>query len=482
MRAEKAYEFEVMIKNPENIQEVADSSGLWTEAEIKKMCESAIGYSVAEKACYCIHDKDKYVKDSEKHKKGENKAIHVHVMFFLNKSMTPLQLAEALEKVAGRNVDVNRIEKMRNGGHMSVDSKYAIAVAYLIHAYKKGAGRPDFPQNYKGEPWDGYTWLYKEDEPKCYGTTFERELETAQKAIENEIAKGNGESVIKAVYAGEIREFEIFEKCSPEAYRKICRELPNAFEYAYGVKAGNPEKKNCVFITGKAGSGKTTLAKKICEAENLSYYIASAGKNPLDGYKGQDCIIFDDLRDNIYQPTELLKILDNDTACEAPARYHDKNLSFCKMIIITAVKPLENWYKNAFAKENEDSRQLYRRIETKIEIGKRMIEVYGYNKQSGKYDLKESYENIFSASKAPAKGYKAIVKALAKVKKFVRRMTKAEADQERLNNKEKPKTYIPIPEIKVEGYTYPEYGQLNSEEWKKLMKETFPDFQQLSFE
>ena len=94
---------------------------------------------------------------------------------------------------------------------------------------------------------------------------------------------------------------------------------------------------NCIFITGASGTGKSTYAKQIASENNLSVYISSGSNDVLDDYQGQDCIILDDLRPSCMGLSDLLKMLDNNTASTVKSRYKNKVLE-CKMIIITTTR------------------------------------------------------------------------------------------------------------------------------------------------
>jgi hypothetical protein len=79
----------------------------------------------------------------------------------------------------------------------------------------------------------------------------------------------------------------------------------------------------------------------------------------MEGYTGQDIIIFDDLRDTVFAFDDLLKILDNHTGSLIKARYVNKWFRGTH-IFITSTKPLNEWYRSMA--QQERLKQLYRRI------------------------------------------------------------------------------------------------------------------------
>lgn len=147
------------------------------------------------------------------------------------------------------------------------------------------------------------------------------------------------------------------------------------------------ESKQVIYIQGLGGTGKTTYAKIIAEQyfSKDEIYITSGGDNPFDEYYGEKCIIIDDFRDSMMKLNDLLKLLDNNTNSNVGARYHNKNLARCKVIILTSVIKVEDIYINA----SEDRFQIYRRInymqitgDLKINV---TLKLYEYNKSENKY-------------------------------------------------------------------------------------------------
>ena len=131
-----------------------------------------------------------------------------------------------------------------------------------------------------------------------------------------------------------------------------------------------------VFITGDSGTGKTTYAKQLCDSLGYDYAVSSSNNDSFQDYQGQKAFIFDDLRDSAFSLTDLLKILDNNTASSIKSRYNNKVFNG-KLIIITSCKPLMNWYNGESSNVSEESLyQLYRRINTYIKVTEGTIFIY----------------------------------------------------------------------------------------------------------
>lgn len=117
-----------------------------------------------------------------------------------------------------------------------------------------------------------------------------------------------------------------------------------------------------VFINGASGSGKTTLAKFMATSCNYDYFVSGSGKDILDGYDKEECIILDDLRQDSFTKSELFKLTDNNTNSSVKSRFCNKDISTCKLMIITSILPphrLYNWEDT----QEESFKQLARRLQ-----------------------------------------------------------------------------------------------------------------------
>ena len=115
-----------------------------------------------------------------------------------------------------------------------------------------------------------------------------------------------------------------------------------------------------IYISGNAGSGKTTLAKFLAEMSNYDYFVSGSGGDILDGYDKEECIILDDLRGDSFTKAELFKLTDNHTNSSVKSRYRNKDISRCKLMIITSVKTPYNLYN--WNDDKEPSNQFARRL------------------------------------------------------------------------------------------------------------------------
>lgn len=126
----------------------------------------------------------------------------------------------------------------------------------------------------------------------------------------------------------------------------------------------NGERKQA-WIFGLAGSGKTELAKEFCRMNNYAdrdIYITSSGSNPFDDYKGQPCVIVDDIDSETMSPKTMLKLADCFTGSAVRARYVNKVILADYVIFTSTISP-QTWW-NSIHDEKTDGNvfQLLRRL------------------------------------------------------------------------------------------------------------------------
>lgn len=128
-----------------------------------------------------------------------------------------------------------------------------------------------------------------------------------------------------------------------------------------------------IFVTGKAGAGKTTYSKMLLEKLNMDYAVSSSSNDPFQDYMGQKAMLLDDLRWRDFALSDILKMLDNNTNSSIRSRFNNKVFNG-ELIVITCSIPLKYWYR--LDAGIEDLKQLYRRIGTYIVVDTHEITVY----------------------------------------------------------------------------------------------------------
>lgn len=159
-----------------------------------------------------------------------------------------------------------------------------------------------------------------------------------------------------------------------------------------------------VFVTGKAGCGKTYYAKKFLASLNYDFCISSSSNDPFQDYLGQKAIILDDLRDNSFEFQDLLKILDNNTSSSVRSRFANKVFNG-EMIVITSSVPLFEWYKVNQFDRTDTVNQLYRRISCYVVVTKDEVTVFdeGINDYGRPNGLGQVYKNELAVIKKEKK-------------------------------------------------------------------------------
>lgn len=302
---------------------------------------------------YILHDKDTYTEEDEKrnneHKAGTLKKPHYHIFLRLKDSTDSKYIAAAfgvaeqyVNKVKGKWVDVLLYATHRN----AVD-KYQYSDEEVVSNF-------DF--------------------------TTVRDKEEKKKSDNKYL-----DTIIDKIDSGEIREYNLTKYISMKDYIKFERQIKRAFEYRTQKMKGIDRDMKCIYIQGVSGAGKTTYAKRIAEDKNMSYYISSGSNDVLDDYKGEDCIILDDLRPSCMGLSDLLKMLDNNTASSVKSRFKNKVLE-CRLIIITTTLPIETFFRNVFSEEVESAIQLYRRCSVLIKMDLKSMDLYSFNNTTRVYD------------------------------------------------------------------------------------------------
>lgn len=279
---------------------------------------------------YILHDKDN----------DEN--LHCHLALRFNGAVPTTAIINKLRK-AGVELDETRLEKVKG--------KWASIVSYLTHRNAPEKHQYDYSEVVANFDVESMTEQYME-----------------QKRTKDEKEERKNE-IITLIASGVIREYNLDEYISPTEYNDFKRAIDNAFRYRKLKRTTEIGKEDrgmeVIFITGASGVGKDEFAKDYAIQNGYSLYRCSNSEKPFDDYKGQDVVVWSDARDNERKPTEILRLLDNHQNTLEHARYSNIVLE-CKTFIITSIKPLSEWYAEAYKDRKEDRAQLYRRVKTVV--------------------------------------------------------------------------------------------------------------------
>ena len=326
-----------------------------------------------------IQDYALIVHDKDKDENGEYVKPHVHCVIRLNNAYAPSTLSNWI-LTKGANVNVHNIEYAKG--------KFMHMLAYLTHS--------NAPEKYQ----------YADEEVI---SNFDWKKEVAK------LPYTDMDNLLNMIETGEIREYNKTKYIPMHTMVEHQLKIERAFkwraqrrieEIREGVGDGQMGI-DVIYIEGESGAGKTTYAKMLCDERNYSYCISSSANDPLQDYMGQDALILDDLRGTTLTASDLLKLLDNHTRSSVKSRYNNKWLYECKLIIITSVFSLEQFFKSMKESEQEPIEQFKRRCETRIKMTKARIMIYAYNVVTKNYEpvaeAKNSIINLYEQEQAKRK-------------------------------------------------------------------------------
>ncbi|HJC48551.1 MAG TPA: hypothetical protein IAA04_10910 [Candidatus Lachnoclostridium pullistercoris] len=296
---------------------------------------------------YILHDKDKLAD-------GTLKYGHWHIAMRFNRGRRISDVASWF------GIPENFFNHSKTG-------KYDDMLAYLIHA-----NAPDKFQYDSSEVqanFDYREWLkeYKANEKKKL--TENRRNELIEMAANGTMRRYNYSQFIRA------KEWDTYK-----------RSIQNSWEYRDNAIRSTKRQMEVIYICGTGRCGKSTLAAQIIERKGYSYENSGSSKDRMAPYNGQDAYILDDIRGNSFGFDDLMGILDNFVNRDVPARYRDKSLSECKLMIITTTQPIKEFFKElAIDRPTEPIQQLYGRCGTLIEMDRDNIKIMEYDNEKQEY-------------------------------------------------------------------------------------------------
>lgn len=348
--------------------------------------ESGLDHNAVKDYAYILHDKD--VNDD-----GSLKAAHWHIYIRFKDSTPTTSICNWF------GITSNYICRIKG--------RFADALSYATHKNDKNK------------------YQYLDEEVKS-NFDFIKERDTARG---REVDKQRREEIVDLITSGVIREYNYTDYITPREYDKFKKTIDNAFNYRRDKLEGSDRNMKCIYVCGEAGTGKTTWAKELAQQNEYSYYISSGSNDLLDNYKGQDCLILDDIRPNYIDVSDLLKLLDNHTNSTVRSRYKNKMLE-CKLVVITTSVSMETFFRNLIGDSRESLQQLRRRCEMYIKMTALTMSVQLWQSESNKYMYVGTYDNPV------ANKYSKHDRTLEEAKEYVDNMIlfPVKADNETISN------------------------------------------------
>lgn len=198
-------------------------------------------------------------------------------------------------------------------------------------------------------------------------------------------------NLLDLLYAGEITKSEIEERLTGSQYAKAKHKIDTVHLKRLEIQAESwrHEMKNknaivtIIWLFGKAGTGKTRLARQYAEQFDPNYFITGSIRDPFQQYNLEHVVILDELRPHQFDYSDLLKMFDpyNDRAM-ASSRYFDKPL-LANVYIITSPYSPYNFFLELTKKKQtshiDSWGQLMRRLTLVVEISKEYLQFYKYS-------------------------------------------------------------------------------------------------------
>ena len=323
------------------ICEICQGIQFLTEDKIKEaVCKRAI-----KQYAYILHDKDTYTDEDEKknpkHKAGSLKEPHWHICLKFADSQDTKYVARWF------GIEEQYVNKSKSG-------HFEDMLLYLTHI--------NASEKYQYSPNEVRSNIDYKQFVEKNGTLLTRK-----------------EEIIEKIVSGEIREYNYSNYISANDYVKYAAQIEKAYAYRRDkIYTGN-RNLEVIYITGASGTGKTSFAKMLAENKGYTSYITGSDNDLLDGYKGEECLILDDLRGSSMRFSDFIKMIDNNTDTREKSRYYNKNITECKLIIITSIHNMDTFYNNIFAEKDEPLIQFQRRCKTYLEMDSYTISAYSFD-------------------------------------------------------------------------------------------------------
>lgn len=117
--------------------------------------------------------------------------------------------------------------------------------------------------------------------------------------LEEESEKVDKADLIERCSNGTITRRNFYQFIDAQTYVKYQKTIESAWDYyerCKEIEFGNRRALEVIWIFGKTGTGKTTIATLFAEHAGLLYYLSASGKDAISDYKDEDVLILDDPR------------------------------------------------------------------------------------------------------------------------------------------------------------------------------------------
>lgn len=198
------------------------------------------------------------------------------------------------------------------------------------------------------------------------------------------------DNLLDLLYTGDITKSEIEQRLTGSQYAKVRQKIETVYLKRLETQAelwqqemiDKNEIVTIIWLFGKAGTGKTRLARQYAEQYDLNYFITGSIRDPFQQYNLEHVIILDELRPHQFDYSDLLKMFDPyNVKAMASSRYFDKPLLANIYIITSPYSPYDFFLE--LTKKRKTSHidswgQLMRRLSLVVEVKKEHLQFYKY--------------------------------------------------------------------------------------------------------
>ena len=168
-------------------------------------------------------------------------------------------------------------------------------------------------------------------------------------------------------------------------------------------KSESQEPIRVIWLSGEAGTGKTSFAKHYAKDHGLSCFVTTSQNDPFQGYQGEQVLVIDEIRPNTITYADLLQICDPHMYDKKlTARYHNPSFQSDIIFLTSVYSPVE-FYNTMHLNDKIDTfDQLNRRIGMNLRFYKDVIYqfIYDFNPTKKIWFTEEvkAYPNHYSGN------------------------------------------------------------------------------------
>lgn len=338
----------------------------------------------------------------ESEEKGKKKRVLEIVQQLSYLTCSPQSFADAMEKssrVESYALIVHDMDLKKDGTgavephiHCAIRLKNPNSAKTVANWFAHLGIKENNIEYAKGQFADMLAYLIHANAPDKYQYEDSAVISNFDWKKESTTATGEFNRIKQGIEDGTIREYNRTKHITMDMEIKYKKQLDIAFKWREANRISEISEEgghhmDVVFISGESGAGKTSYAKELCKKKGYSYCVSSSGNDLLQDYRGQDALILDDLRGESMQIEDILKMLDNHTRSSSRSRYSNKWLFECKLIVITSVHSIYDFFNQIKKGNDEEPReQFFRRCETVIQMDKENIKFFSYNMNKKEYE------------------------------------------------------------------------------------------------